>query len=304
MGRSGRGAALALGAVLALAACVSLRWEPIGPRRTAPVEGAEPVGAEECLVCHGEIRGHREIASYHADCESCHGSGSLHAASEAWDEIRFPANEDCLGCHLPGRDTHLQWGTGEHSRAGLFCSDCHDPHDPAREHVRPATRRDFPQMDAKSALCVDCHEDVAAHLRLPSHHPVPEGALACLSCHDPHEDSRLVSGERTQRCAGCHQDVMGPWVFEHPPAVEDCTLCHDPHGAVAGNLLETVQPVICLSCHTLNETHHPGASIRRDFPAPGSPEAIGEAEALSILRRCTDCHGAVHGSYTDELLRH
>ena len=39
------------------------------------------------------------------------------------------------------------------------------------------------------------------------------------------------------------------------------------------------------------------------------PELLGETqavdgEAITFLRRCTDCHGAVHGSYTDEHLRH
>ena len=295
----------------ALVAC-ALAWTPSGPRRVEPIPLAEPIGAEECGVCHEEVQGHARIASYHADCESCHGGGSLHADSEEIRDIRHPAAGDCLACHAPGRDTHLQWGTGEHSRAGLLCSDCHNPHAVTRNHLRETSAVGSLEMDAASRLCAECPVDVASQLTYPSHHPVREGMMACTSCHDPHEDRRVTLGDRNQRCYGCHQDYAGPWVYEHLPVVEDCANCHDPHGAPGENLLETVQPVICLSCHTLNDLwHHTVAGTgvatnvfaTQDAPtAPG--EVIGPGEARPFLHRCTNCHGAVHGSYTDEHLRH
>ena len=285
-----------------LAACVQLQWEPIGPRRTAEIGGAERIGAEECGVCHEDVRGHEKIAFYHADCEGCHGAGSVHADSEAIADIRHPHSDDCLACHAAARSTHLQWGTGEHSRAGLLCSDCHDPHEPTKQHLREHRALRFADMDAASRLCVTCHDRVAAQLSFPSHHPVAEGAMGCISCHDPHEDRRVAVGDRTHRCASCHQDVMGPWIFEHPPVVEDCRICHDPHGAVADKLMETVQPIACLSCHTSADAAH------RDTSAtgvdPGTGPAIDPRVANTFLDRCTDCHNAIHGSYTDELLRH
>jgi DmsE family decaheme c-type cytochrome len=303
-------AALALGG--ALAACAAFEWRPLGPRRTAPIPGADRVGAEACLECHDEVQGHPRIASYHEACESCHGAGSLHAESEDPAEIRYPDNADCLACHGVGHDTHLAWGTGEHSRAGLLCTDCHNPHDTTRRHLRPVEAVGFRQMDARSSLCSSCHHDVATRLTWPSHHPVGEGALSCTSCHDPHEDSRVAEFALDQRCARCHQDMVGPWIFEHPPVVEGCQLCHDPHGAVTDDLLATVQPVICLSCHSLNDTWHhdftgtgipTNTTIREDFPTvPGQQVKVNEA--ATFLRRCTDCHGAIHGSYTDEHLRH
>jgi DmsE family decaheme c-type cytochrome len=153
---------------------------------------------------------------------------------------------------------------------------------------------------------------VAAEIRFPSHHPVAEGAMDCVTCHDPHADRRVSLGANEERCAGCHQDYMGPWLFEHPPVAEDCTTCHRPHGAVSDHLLDTPQPMLCLSCHTLaDEFHHdPFASgilsnrtITEDDPMnPGEP--VSELEARTYLRRCTDCHSAIHGSYTDEHLRH
>ena len=68
------------------------------------------------------------------------------------------------------------------------------------------------------------------------------------------------------------------------PAAEDCAHCHVPHGASTDDLLETSQPAVCISCHTLSTSgavHDPWA----------------------FTTRCTDCHNAVHGSYTDPHLR-
>ena len=304
--------ALALLLAALLVAC-ALAWTPAGPRRVEPVPLAEPIGADECLVCHEEVQGHETIAAYHANCESCHGGGSLHAESEEIAHIRFPAVADCLTCHASGYDTHLQWGTGEHSRAGLLCSDCHAPHATTRRHLRQASDLGYPQMDATSLLCVECHRDVAAKLSFPTHHPVREGMMSCTSCHDPHEDARLLPGSKNQRCYDCHQDYAGPWIYEHLPVVEDCTNCHDPHGAPAPDLLETVQPLICLSCHPLNDLWHHASSgtgvpgntiITQDRPPAGSGEAISLPEARPFLHGCTNCHGAVHGSLTDEHLQH
>lgn len=288
----------------------------------AAVAGAERVGAGDCADCHGKVQGHERIAAYHADCEACHGGGSLHVESEAAADIRHPANADCLACHEAGRDTHLSWGTGEHSRAGLLCSDCHAPHVPARRHLRaPAASALAPagvapglgRADDTTRMCVTCHEDVAARFQLASRHPVRQGMLACTSCHDPHEDARVALGDRNARCQGCHPEQVGPWVFEHPPVAEDCTQCHDPHGAPSAPLLATPQPVLCLECHSLADTWHhntagtgiPGnTGITGDFPPPGSGQAIGRLEARTFLRGCTHCHGAVHGSYTDPNLQH
>lgn len=298
--------------VAALVACVSVVWTPLGPRRTADVANAEPIGAPVCAACHEQVHGQESPAPFHADCESCHGPGSLHAASGDTQLIRFPGNDDCLACHTEGVAEHMEWGTSEHARAGLYCSDCHNPHSGEESELRPFEQVALPRIDLESALCVECHRDVASRLKFPSHHPVAEGALGCTSCHNAHEDRRVSFGDRNERCATCHQDYMGPWVFEHPPVVEDCMTCHNPHGAVTENLLETIQPVICLSCHSLPDNRHhttgssgiPGQStISGDYPtAPGT--TIGTQEARAFLRRCTDCHSAVHGSYTDEHLRH
>ncbi len=83
---------------------------------------------------------------------------------------------------------------------------------------------------------------------------------------------------------------------------------------MTANLLETIQPVVCLSCHSLNdEMHHDfaatglfanlGGTISQDRPTAPAQQ-IKASEARTFLRNCTNCHGAIHGSYTDEHLRH
>ncbi|RIK94650.1 MAG: hypothetical protein DCC71_23405 [Proteobacteria bacterium] len=312
-----------VGTACAAAFACALAWTPIAPRRVEAVAGAERVGAAECRDCHEDVLGHEEMASYHADCEACHGGGSLHAESQEPEDVRFPSTGDCLACHEKGRDTHLAWGTGEHARAGLLCADCHGVHEPTRQFVRRtagsalAPRAAAPggmfQGGERTRVCTACHEDVAARFQYPSHHPVREGQLDCTSCHDPHGDSRVHAGDATARCTSCHQDYAGPWVYEHQPVAEDCTECHDPHGAPASDLLASPQPAICLECHSLADLWHhntSGTGIRGntgasdDFSAPGSGASIKPLEARTFLRECTNCHGAIHGSYTDETLQH
>lgn len=293
--RSSRGSRLARWAWAAagsalLAACVSAGWPPGVPlyyHRTAEVPEAERVGAEECELCHEDVRGRPAAPLYHQDCEACHGGGSIHYDSEEIADIRFPANDDCLGCHQTGRDSHLAWNTSEHARSGVLCTDCHASHDREPQHVRRVDRfagPAFAHAEGSTRLCVSCHPDVAARLDLPSHHPIREGMLGCTDCHAPHENRKVTLGAATARCTSCHQDVAGPWIFEHAPVAEDCGHCHAPHGAVAPDLLTVSQPAACISCHsvaTMGATHDPQA----------------------FVTQCTDCHGAVHGSYTDRHLR-
>jgi DmsE family decaheme c-type cytochrome len=134
---------------------------------------------------------------------------------------------------------------------------------------------------ATTQMCASCHTHIASQLNLPSHHPIREGMIECQDCHRPHENNRVTLGARASLCTGCHQDHAGPWIFEHPPVAEDCTICHGAHGTNSDNLLVTNQPGSCIACHTVPIFH-------------------ANADHLS---RCTDCHGAVHGSYADPHLR-
>ncbi len=287
--RTARGRILptVLAAALAvITACVTA-WTPPAPKgyhRTAVIPGNEVIGAEECVVCHEDVQGYAPIPEFHADCEGCHGLGSLHGDSEEPLDTRYPSSEDCLSCHESGRTSHLSWATGDHERAGLICSDCHNVHNREPAHVRRAQQVGLGHLDADSTLCVQCHMDVAARLNFPSHHPVREGMLSCTDCHAAHGDRRTALGDRTRLCAGCHQDYVGPWIFEHTPVAEDCMTCHNPHGTASYDLLDTSQPALCLSCHTVPLVHDP---------------TIRPAE---FYTRCSDCHAAIHGSHESPAL--
>jgi DmsE family decaheme c-type cytochrome len=279
--------AYALVVVLVLFACASVMTQSGDEdyHRTAAVEGAHDLlGSQNCDSCHG----HQPAPRHHSDCESCHGSGQRHVQNVMDAEgIRFPANEDCLDCHETGHRELLGWEMSEHQRAGLLCSDCHDPHNGEPRHVRVASkieRNILPNARPVTRLCVNCHVEVASRLNLPSHHPVREGMMGCVDCHSPHESQRTQLGSATEKCTQCHQAQAGPWIYDHTPVLEDCGYCHVPHGASADNLLSANQPGTCVYCHTIAEvgtTHDPQAYVTR----------------------CTDCHGAVHGSYADPHLR-
>lgn len=298
---------------LAMFACVTIgSLAPVDRNyhRTAEITDAVPTGAAECRNCHEEVMGSGPSPVYHGDCESCHGGGSLHSESEDPAEIRFPATADCLSCHQPGRVTHVGWDTGDHARAGLICSDCHNTHNREPFHVRDVRPASFPRMSPSSKLCASCHWDVAARFNMPSHHPVREGMISCVNsgCHEPHEDRRTVLGAANTRCASCHQDYVGPWIFEHPPVTEDCGFCHEPHGAVSDNLLATPEPAICLSCHTPADDWHTRTgegvlTITGDFPTAASGETLTAGVGGAYYMRCSNCHGAIHGSYQDPHLR-
>jgi predicted CXXCH cytochrome family protein len=108
--------------------------------------------------------------------------------------------------------------------------------------------------------------------------------VQCTDCHGAHESRKQTLGALTRRCTACHQEVAGPWIYEHPPVNEDCGYCHAPHGASADFLLETSQPAACISCHTL-------------------PIAGAIHQPFAFTTACTDYHNAVHGSYADPHLR-
>jgi DmsE family decaheme c-type cytochrome len=270
-------------------ACVTA-WAPPARyyQRTADVENAGGLmGTKQCLACHKKVQGQAAAPEYHNDCEACHGPGELHWETKEPLDTRHPSNEDCAKCHETGQKTLMAWSTSQHARNEVLCTDCHNPHNREPNNIRKVKKAQqsiLRHASDTTQMCSSCHPDVSASMNLPSHHPMGEGMLECSDCHAPHQDRSRTLGARTAMCTSCHQQQAGPFIFEHTPVAEDCSFCHTPHGSSAEALLDTNQPGTCITCHTVAESG-----------AVHGPYAF--------VSRCTDCHGAIHGSFADPHLR-
>ena len=252
-----------------------------------------------CADCHDEVAAEManqihmriepfEVYGRQVGCEGCHGDGTKHMEEGDPSLIRTFSNrlEDtsaCLDCHsLKGQG---EWMASTHAMENISCLDCHSIHKTAN----PLN------------TCKDCHQQVYAQFELPSHHPVPEGKMSCASCHDPHAatDFQLKTSMRlNDLCYTCHQNKEGPFVFEHAPVVEDCSLCHTAHGAIPNNLLTANEPTVCLQCHEFH--FHAGLlSPEGEWEVGGSEYENPRGEHsfnASFTTKCTQCHSQVHGS--------
>ena len=137
----------------------------------------------------------------------------------------------------------------------------------------------------------------------PSHHPLREGAMTCASCHNVHAanvGALATDGRSNDLCVSCHAAKEGPYVFQHDPVEEDCTICHTPHGSVADNLLVANEPFLCLQCHEFH--FHAGLEARPEGPTftvggREYPNVLGShGYQMSFSTKCTQCHSQVHGS--------
>ena len=99
-------------------------------------------------------------------------------------------------------------------------------------------------------------------------------------------------------CYDCHQNKEGPFIFEHEPVVEDCRLCHLPHGSVAEGLLTASEPMLCYQCHEMH--FHAG------LKSPTEPIDVGGTErenpwgadgmTVAFTSQCSQCHSQIHGT--------
>jgi predicted CXXCH cytochrome family protein len=291
----------------------------------------EYAGEQACAACHSEKSAQFaynvharlkdfELRGHASKCEACHGPGAKHV--EASGDVKFiggfkgkeavESARACLGCHA--QDKAADWQGGEHAMAGLTCSNCHVIHQSRRvipptanallgispgKPNAPPSRASLVKPEAE--LCYDCHREKRAQMNYTSHHPVREGRMRCSSCHDVHgsEPGLLASTEgQNTLCTKCHPSKQGPFLFEHAAVEEGCNTCHEPHGAVAANLLKQNEPFLCLQCH---EAHfhigRSGATSAVRLPTGGSSNPFGESGwRKAFTTKCTQCHSAIHGS--------
>jgi DmsE family decaheme c-type cytochrome len=262
-------------------------------------------GAEDgpgCLDCHkagADSAVHAVFNTVHgslqgggaASCTACHGPSEAHdrRGKKASPDVSFGPlwisdaqvrNASCQGCHE--NEDLLLWTGSSHQQEDLTCNDCHSVHQPDTLAL---------DDDASQQLCLNCHTQVRAQLHLPSRHPIAEGKTACIDCHNPHGgtgDADLHQVTLNDNCFSCHQDKRGPFLWEHPPAAEDCALCHRPHGSVNEPLLNARGPALCQQCHAA--AFHPSVP----YGSEGLPS--GSANQNVLGKNCMNCHSQVHGS--------
>ena len=279
------------------------------PGEAGKKANAEYAGTEICQTCHSPVYDqlaktamgklflkHPRTDTEKRGCETCHGPGTEHVGSGGktlGDMVRFTKgtptpvsvrNEVCLKCHQ--KRERLFWSGSVHENNGIACTSCH------AVHTGPgiANRSQLANLTVEDT-CAPCHKEQVRAENKFSHHPTREGKMNCASCHNPHGTTspKLVKAISTRElCFNCHAQYRGPYVFQHPPVLEDCFNCHQPHGSAYPSLLKQPPIRLCRDCHI---TFHNEAI---------TPFTIGGTNKTRINMMagggCINCHRNIHGS--------
>lgn len=271
----------------------------VTPADTAAETTAQP---KPCIECHeaffaiadskhfvqGDARTPRGSG---AECTACHGDTSAHNRTPRKKGLvpivygkkadPGPQNDKCLTCHQSGSRIH--WQGSSHDRSKQACASCHKAH-AAKDPVMVA--------ETQPGVCFECHKDRRAEMFRLSAHPVKTGFFACSSCHQSHgSTTRALLAKNTvnDTCYTCHADKRGPFLWEHRPAVDDCTNCHNPHGTNNPPMLKVRMPHLCQNCH--QDANHSNTALS----GTGLPANSGSSMFM-LGRQCANCHMKVHGS--------
>lgn len=285
------------------------RKTPLPAALSRPSGTSEYAGSESCKTCHriqSEAFSHTKMGRIMLNaprneleargCESCHGPARGHVESRGALEsiIRFGKdspqpvevqNLQCLQCHEKGQ--RMFWQGSTHESRGLSCVSCHQVMHPSPEGSRFSEplndNRQFVKQ-TQMEVCFQCHQMRRAQLQRSSHMPFREGKVTCASCHNPHGSPNpklLIASSTNETCYTCHAERRGPFLWEHPPVMENCMNCHEAHGSSNPQLLKARTPRLCQRCHI--EARHP--------TTPQLPTA-----RFAFNRSCTNCHSQIHGS--------
>lgn len=262
-------------------------------------------GADTCLKCHDEDNDYPIMPLFktrHASatdprapfaneqCESCHGNGGEHMEEARGDEVKAPIfnfgknawtpakiqNQRCMSCHQ--NHQRIDWVGSTHEFNQVPCAACHQVHvkkDPMLQQLKQAD------------VCYSCHNKQRALFNQVSHHPVREHKMVCSECHNAHGENGtglMIATSIREKCTSCHAEKRGPFLWEHQPAAEDCTLCHSTHGSNFPALLKKRPPLLCQECHA--QAGHPSVSYN------GSTIPT----VFLGVKGCLNCHSNMHGS--------
>ena len=292
-----------------IVSCVCLVVLSVAVNSHGSREDGDYAGDETCMECHEEIYQSfwKNIHGTKGDprtpagrnegfsCESCHGPGATHAEeggggniaslSAASAEPPQKKNDACLDCHGKGKVS--MWQASEHEIRALSCANCHKVH------------AENPKLLAKPSqtdVCVECHRQISPQLLRQSRHPIRELKMKCSDCHNSHgtiADKLIDAQDGNLKCLECHAKVRGPYLWEHPPAVEDCLACHVPHGSTQAFLLNGRAPYLCQRCHS--NVDHP-SQLQAKNRSQGGQSVYTALNNRGFYRGCLNCHIQVHGS--------
>lgn len=294
------------------------------PDKPKTVDESQYIGNDACKLCHEKqyekfkftkmgmvVLASPRNALEARGCESCHGPGRLHAENggDLKHIIRFgphstlPKTEQeevCLQCHEKGN--RMFWKGSPHESRGIICMDCHQVMTQKAARLSSESRYNAPLGGVEELkydqpeLCLQCHQMRRAQLQRSSHMPFREGKVTCTSCHNPHgspNPKQLIQATLNENCYSCHAERRGPFLWEHPPVVENCGNCHEPHGSTNPQLLKARAPKLCQECH--NDGQHRSTAYGNVVPSTGNGTPIGFNNRV-LNRGCANCHSRIHGS--------
>jgi len=265
----------------------------------AKAAGYSKEGADLCLQCHNEKSKFPVLPIFktkHAQsadartpfaglqCEACHGPWSEHPNmlkfGSGSDLTAEKKNQVCLQCHEGS--ARIGWKGGAHANDDVACVACHRVH---VERDPVLTVADQPEV------CFTCHKKQRADSYKASVHPIRYDKMACSECHNTHGSltaGLLIKPTLNETCYTCHAEKRGPFLWEHAPVAEDCSLCHRPHGSNHPALLNRRPPLLCQQCHS--QASHPSLALT------GAGLPGGGASGFLLAKSCLNCHSQVHGS--------
>lgn len=268
------------------------------------MEKGDYLGPDVCADCHqdklqtiqasphGQSTDPRSPFGKHG-CETCHGPGMMHFETEGnciismtgrYGEPIMKRNGVCLDCHQGG--DRLHWFSSTHEAEDLVCVSCHSIHKP----------NDVIERSSQNETCYRCHKEIRSQTLRAFSHPIRDNKVICSDCHNPHGStgpSSLKQSSINENCYSCHAEKRGPFLWEHNPASEDCTLCHRVHGSNHPALLNKQGPQLCQQCHA---TESAGGGRSHISNLLDYSDADPNRARFSLGMNCANCHSKIHGS--------